>query len=757
MSCQNTQAPSLVSYVDTRTGTAPSTTKTAGLFGKHTEEYGQTLPAVLEPHGMNFWTAQTQDTELKCKAPYYYKDDSIQGFRNSHWLVGGCTQDYGSMTLMPVSGTLRCLPRQRASLFSHDEETATPAYYAVHLQRYDIQAEMTGRSRSALFRFTFQNDSSAYLVVNPNSDEGQGYIEVDPFHKQIRGYNPAHRIYQGWGEPTGFSGYFVIQLQDEIAEFGTFAHDSVFSGRSSVGGTTEIGAWVRFALPAKGKEVLVKAASSFTDMDGALRNLQAEIPHWDFDQTRQELTAIWEDELSRITVESDDQNQKEEFYGALYRSSFLPRTMNDVDGRYPSFATGTPIRTTQEGRTYYDDYSMWDTYRALHPLLCILHPTQAGDMMQSLVDKYTQGGWLPIFPCWNSYTAAMIGDHCIAALGDAYIKGVRNFDIATALEGMKQNAFRSPATAEEYANGMGRRALSSYLEYGYIPLEDSVKEAFHTCEQVSRTLEYAYDDFVLAQVLKAVGQEDSLYTDLMRRAQNYRHVINRTTGYAEGRHADGRFLSDDKDATVNPFTFARYITEGAPCHYTWYVPQDVPGLMDWMGGRDVFVAKLDSMFSEGRYWHGNEPCHQVAYLYNYAGQPWKTQQAVRHILDTEYLNAPGGLSGNDDAGQMSAWYVFSALGFYPVCPGTPYYMIGSPTFPRATLRLENGKRFTLIAHGAGSQNRFIQSAKLNGQIYHKNWLSHEDIMAGGTLEVVMGPEPNTEWGSGEDDLPPSYF
>jgi predicted alpha-1,2-mannosidase len=448
-----------VSYVDTRTGTAPSTTQTAGLFGKHTEEYGQTLPAVLEPHGMNFWTPQTQDTEQKCKAPYYYKDDSIQGFRNSHWLVGGCTQDYGSMTLMPVSGTLRCLPAARASRFSHDEETATPAYYAVHLQDYDIQAELTARSRSALFRFTFHTDSAAYLVVNPNSDEGEGYIEVDAEHRQIRGYNPAHRIYQGWGEPTGFSGYFVVEFQDEVAEFGTYAHDSVFSGHTSIGGTTGIGAWVRFAGSVQGRTILVKAASSFTDMEGALRNLQAEIPHWDFNQTHQELTAIWEKELGKIEVESDDRNEKELFYGALYRSSFLPRTMNDVDGRYPSFATGTPIRTAPQGRTYYDDFSMWDTYRALHPLQCILNPTQSGDMMQSLVDKYSQGGWLPIFPCWNSYTAAMIGDHCIAALGDAYIKGIRNFDIATALEGMKQNAFRSPDTDEEYRNGMGRRAL----------------------------------------------------------------------------------------------------------------------------------------------------------------------------------------------------------------------------------------------------------------------------------------------------------
>lgn len=794
VSCTGHKEEPLLPYVDTRVGTAPSTTHTAGLFGKSTEEYGQTLPAVLEPNGMNFWTAQTQDTELKCKAPYYYKDERIQGFRNSHWIVGGCTQDYGSMTLMPVSGTLKYLPEERGSLFSHQEETATPAYYSVHLKDYSIFAEMTGRSRSAIFRFTYNREEDAYLVVNPNSDEGEGYIVIDTIQKQIRGYNPVHRIYQGWGEPAGYSGYFVIQYQDQIKEYGTFRGDSLFTGRQQIAGGTGIGAYIRFKTnqtePAhkdndlykdadqhksnnqskgnnqfKGsnrstsKTILVKAASSFTDMEGALKNLEAEIPHWDFDRTRQELTDIWEQRLSLITVQTSSRNDKEKFYGALYRASFLPRTFNDADGRYPSFAAGQPVRQSGEGRNYYEDYSMWDTYRALHPLINILTPKKAGDMMQSLVDKYEQGGWLPIFPCWNSYTAAMIGDHCIAALGDAYIKGIRNFDIDKAYEGMIQNAFITPSSYEEYKNGMGRRALDSYLKYGYIPLEDSVPEAFHTCEQVSRTLEYAYDDFVLAQVLleletlkdyHEVLNRANIYAYLMIRARYYRNVIDPATGYAQGRHADGTFLAD----AGNAFSFTRFITEGAPCHYTWYVPHNVYGLMECMGGKEKYVAKLDSMFSERRYWHGNEPCHQIAYLFNYAGQPWKTQRAVRHIMETEYLNAPGGLSGNDDAGQMSAWYVFSAMGFYPVCPGTPFYIIGSPSFPRMSIRLENGKTFTVIAKNADEKNIYIQSARLNGEKYDKSYFTHWDIVNGGTLEFEMGAQPNTRWGASALSLPP---
>ena len=741
----------LLPYVDTRVGTAASTTAAAGTFGRSTEEFGQTLPAVLEPNGMNFWTPQTRDTEAKCVAPYYWRDSLLQGFRNSHWIVGGCTQDYGSMTLMPVAGALRWLPADRAERFAHDDETATPAYYAVGLPDAGLRAEMTGRSRAAIFRFAYPAGTDAWLVVQPNSDEGQGRIEIDTLARCIRGCNPVHRIYQGWGEPAGFEGHFVVTWEREIAEWGVFRGDSLFAGRTQLAGGPQIGAYVRFKTDGDAP-VVVKAASSFTDAAGAQRNLEAEIPHWDFDRTRRELTACWEDRLAQIALRTDDRTAKSKFYGALYRASFLPRTFNDVDGRYPAFAGGRPFRQTDGDATYYDDFSVWDTYRALHPLINLLTPTRAGEMMQSLVDKYEQGGWLPIFPCWNSYTAAMIGDHAIALLGDAWIKGVRNFDIATAWEAMAQNAFCSPETPEAYADGMGRRALSSYLQYGYIPLEDEVAEAFHTREQVSRTLEYAYDDFVLAQVAGALLHESPGNADLaarrdelLRRARNYRNVINPATGYACGRHADGTFAESD------PFAFAKFVTEGAPCHYTWYVPHDVYGLMDCMGGREAFTAKLDSLFSERRYWHGNEPCHQIAYLYGYAGEPWKTQREVRHILATEYLDAPGGLAGNDDAGQMSAWYLFSAMGFYPVCPGTPYYLIGSPTFPELRIRLENGRTFTLIARDAGDANPYIQSARLNGRPYDKCYLSHADIVAGGTLEVQMGPRPNEAWGR---ELPP---
>lgn len=733
-------AQSPLELVETRIGTAPSLTKTAGLFGKKTEEFGQCIPAVLEPHGMNFWTPQTRDTERKCVSPYYYNDTTLQGFRNSHWLVGGCTQDYGSMTLMPLYGTLRTSPQARASRTDHAYEISTPAYYSNRLLSEGITAELTGRSRAAIFRFTYDNAGDAYLVVNPNSDEALGHVEIDTINNRIIGYNPVHRIYQGWGEPAGYAGHFVVQLDRKPLEYGVFSGDSVMAGKLSAGNLPAVGAYVRFKVD-KGEQVLVRAASSFTDAEGALRNLEAEIPHTDFERTRAELTDIWNHRLGMIKVEGATPDEQTKFYSALYRASMLPRTFNDVDGRYPRFGSGSTIETVAPGHTYYDDYSMWDTYRALHPLLNIITPDASADMMQSLVTKYEQGGWLPIFPCWNSYTSAMIGDHCIAAIADAYVKGIRGFDVEKAYEGMRKNAFTTPESFDDYRNGMGRRALPSYIKYGYIPQEDSVKEAFHKQEQVSRTLEYAFDDFALSRIARALGHDADADT-LEARALNYRNIIDPSTGYANGRHADGRFLTGS-----NPFGFTKFITEGAPCHYTWYVPHHQRGLMEAMGGREAYAAKLDSMFTYGRYWHGNEPCHQVAWLFNYAGQPWKTQQAVRHILDTEYLPVPGGLSGNDDAGQMSAWYVFGALGFYPVCPATPYYAIGSPVFPRAEIAVGNGRTFTIEAEGTSPENIYIQSATLNGKPYNKSYISHSDITGGGVLRFVMGPRPNQAWGT----------
>ena len=808
--------------INTMVGTAQANTKTAGKFGKGSEEHGQTLPAVLVPNGQNFWTPQTQDTEKKCIAPYYYKDTELQGFRNSHWIVGGCTQDYGSFTIATLGGKLRLQPEERATRFSHEDEVSHPHYYAVHLRDEHLKTEMTALSHSAIFRITPDQDEEVHIVINPNSDEGEGYIEIDTLHHIIYGYNPVHRIYQGWGEPAGFSGHFVLDYSGELNfdvpssdisnprygetpcgfdDFGVFSKEEKTPQGLSVKGSRS-GAWLTFKGKA-GKPIEIRAASSFTSKKNACDNLVGETAGgFDFDDFILKAETIWCDRLHAIDVESKDVAKVNQFYGALYRASFLPHEMSDVYGSYPTFSKGKVeildssdssalddsadiadvldvdtacVDSTTTIPTIYGDFSMWDIYRAELPLYNIITPTLSGDMMQSLVNMYKEGGSMPIFPCWNSYTAAMIGDHSGVALADAYVKGIRSFDAKTAYEGMRKNAFESPKTFEEYKNGMGRRALNSYLRYGYIPMEDSVKEAFHTNEQTSRTLEYAFDDFAVAQLAKALAESCSVeakdgpytrqslmtdYAELMRRSENWRNVINPKTGWADGRHQNGKW-----EGNTDLVHRKSYITEGATCHYTWYVPQNIQGLFNVINksvdksakclNRNVqgisqsdtmsaVVSRLDKMFDEGLYWHGNEPCHQVAYLYDAAGAPWKTQQRIHHILNTEYNDTPGGLSGNDDAGQMSAWYVFSAIGFYPVCPSTPYYYIGTPSFDKVTFNLENGKKFEIQAHGVGDKAFYIQKTLLNGKPMSGYQLSHDDILKGGNLELWMGERPANE-------------
>ena len=749
--------------LNTMVGTAQANTQTAGMFGKGSEEHGQTLPAVLVPNGQNFWTPQTQDTEKKCIAPYYYKDTELQGFRNSHWIVGGCTQDYGSFTVATLGGKLRLQPEERATPFSHEDEISHPHYYSVDLKAEHLKTELTALSHSAILRITPSDDEMVHIVINPNSDKGQGYIEVDTLRHLVYGYNPVHRIYQGWGEPAGFSGHFVLQYTDDLVDFGVFQGEEKNEQQLSVSNKTRIGAWLTFKGKAD-KAMEIFTASSFTSKEKALENLAVETyaigETPDFDGMRTLAESIWCERLHTIDVESKDTAKVNQFYGAMYRASFLPHEMSDVTGDYPKFSTGENMQMNSSLFTLhsslpkaYGDFSMWDIYRAELPLYNIITPTMSGDMMQSLVNMYKEGGWLPIFPCWNSYTAAMIGDHACVALADAYVKGIRNFDVKMAYEGMRKNAFESPKTFEEYKNGMGRRALNSYLKYSYIPMEDSVKEAFHTNEQTSRTLEYAFDDFAVAQMAKALAdscpdvkeklslQKD--YATLMRRSENWRNVINPKTGWADGRHQNGKWESN-----LDLVHRKSYITEGATCHYTWYVPQNVSGLFQVINNsvdksskslndNKEVVARLDKMFDDGLYWHGNEPCHQVAYLYNAAGAPWKTQERIHHILNTEYNDTPGGLSGNDDAGQMSAWYVFSSIGFYPVCPATPHYYLGMPSFDKVTFNLENGKRFVVSAHRKQAGAYLVKDVSLNGKLLEDYQISHRDILQGGELHFEL--------------------
>ncbi|WP_374166083.1 GH92 family glycosyl hydrolase [Arcticibacter sp. MXS-1] len=728
-------------FVDPLIGTGISTTESALRYSQDGSELrGQTFPAVGVPHGMTSWTPQTQATETKCISPYYYEDKKIQGFRASHWLSGSCTQDYGSMTIMPLSGALELDAAQRASHFDHKQEKATPASYAVFLDRSKIAVELSGLSHSAMLQFSFSKEEDAYIIIEPNSDEGEGYVEVDPEKREIRGYNPVHCIYQGLGKPAGFSGYFVAVFDSPFETFGVWRGRKVLNQKNKQHGSGQaVGAFSRFVLN-HSKVVRVRVGCSFTSIAEARNNLQAEIPEWDMEAVKERARQCWEKELGKVQVEGVDDEQKKLFYTALYHTKLLPRVVSDVNGSYNAFASQGQERKARDFE-YYDDFSLWDTYRAVHPLLTILAPERTEDMMKSLLSKAKEGGWLPIFPCWNSYTAAMIGDHAVSMLGDALIKGIGSSLAEEAYEAMRKNAFEINRNVEEYRDGKGRRALESYLRYNYIPLEDSVPDAFHQQEQVSRTLEYAYDDYVLSRVAIMLNKKED-YKILKKRSTNYTNVFDTNSGYVRGRHTSGQWIDSFDPHALR----CSYITEGSPSQYSWYVPHDVPGLVTLMGGRTRFISRLDTLFDYRYYWHGNEPGHQIPYLYAMVGLPWKTQARVRQILREEYGPGPGGLSGNEDAGQMSAWLVFSMLGFYPVCPGSPEYILGTPSFPKASLNI-NGKVFSIEAIGTSEENRYIQSAVLNGKDLAEPVLKHKDIVAGGNLVIKMGPSENRSWGT----------
>ena len=748
----NQQESKFEKYVDPLIGTDIRIVQ--GKDKNSTEERGQIMPAVGVPHGMTNWVAQTQATEQKCHPPYYYFQDAIQGFRASHWMNGSCTQDYGSVTIMPLSNKLEIDPVKRASTFDHTQETATPSYYSVDLNDYDIHAELTGLSRAGIMQFCFEQDGDHYIVIEPNSDEGVAFVEIDPEKKEITGYNPVHRIYQGYGKEAGFSGHFVIQLNEEIADYGVWDSTTITPGRKSAKGQKHaVGAWIKLTSDKPGK-ILVKVATSFTSIDNARKNLAAEIPGWNFNEVRQASSDIWNQALGQIAVKGNNEKEMVKFYSALYNAHFLPRTFSDVDGSYPRFDGDGQIMKMDHG-TYYCDFSQWDTYRAVHPLFSILTPSRNGDMAHSLVLKGQQGGWLPIFPSWNSYTAAMIGDHCIAMIGDAIVKDTPGFDYEEAYTLMRKNAFEANPDSGSYRDGKGRRAMESYLKYNYVPLEDQVTEAFHRREQVSRTLEYAYDDYCIATMAKKMGKKE-IADEFYKRAQNYRNVYNPATSFMQPRDEKGNFA-----ANFSPDDYTEDICESNGWQYFWSVPQDLDGLVGLVGSKERFAEKLDSMFTYvpkstedlpifstgmiGQYAHGNEPSHHVIYLYNKVGQPWKTQKYVAEVLHNLYQNAPDGICGNEDCGQMSAWFVFSSMGFYPVDPISGKYEIGTPIFPEVKMHLANGKTFVVLAPAVSRENIYVQSVKLNGRPYDKSYITHEQIMNGDTLEFEMGNRPGPVW------------
>ena len=655
-----------VREIDTRIGCAVADSPTASIFGAGGEVVGNTLPCVTTPNGMTYWTPATCISDQKGVTPYRWEAPEWMGFRASHWLDGSATQDYGSFFIIPD-----CKPVP----LDHSKEEAQPGYY-----RYGGHC-LTGFGRSAIMKLECKK-----LTFGANTQYNDANLSWSRETGEIRAENPVHRIYNGWGKLAGYSSWAVVRFNKPIKAvkpIGRIMYEIEFEDTPG--------------------PLLVRMGTSFTSLEGAAANLEGEIPDWDFDAARSRVEAIWEQRLGMIEVEGGDPQVKKHFYTSFWRASLSPRMVSDIDAE-PDF----------------DDFNLWDTFRALHPLHTIIQPKRSGEMMQALVRKYERGGWMPIFPMWGSYTSAMIGDHAASVIADAYTKGIRNFDVNKAWEGIRKNCFETPCDSL-YIDGRGRRALEVYMRLGYLPLEEHVRYAFHANEQTSRTLEYAYDDWCASLLARELGSKED-YKALTARAGNWRNVFDPRTRYAQGRHEDGTFLDED-----NYLKKTSFITEGTPCHYSWFVPQDIPGLIEFVG-RELFEERLDLMFSENRYWHGNEPGNQIAYLYDYIGRPEKCQAAVQEIMRTEYRNSPGGLSGNDDAGQLSAWYVFTCLGFYPVCPGSAEYALGIPAFDRITIHQENGRDFT-INKKAATKTAF----KLGCKRLKRPFISHRDITRGKTL------------------------
>jgi predicted alpha-1,2-mannosidase len=729
-SCTNNTEKNYLSYVDPLIGTGPASTIAAKEHpGDHVSN-GQTIPAVTAPFGMTQWTPQIYDNEQKCIAPFYTGQTMIQGFRASHWLSGSCTQDYGSFTIFPtvLGSSFSFQPVQRQTLTLMKTEDLSPAYASFLFPAKTILSEMTATKRCGFFRFSWLEEKNPTIMFDINSDEGKGYIKIDLEKQEVYGYNPAYRIYSGQDEPAGISGYFVAKFDQEIVKYGTWGNFEYEHGSAERKDQQRIGAYVTFNLEGN-TPVKLKVGTSFTSIENARKNLETEIADWNFDATKQKLENTWNDYLGRIDVESEDQEELTKFYTAIYHSLFHPRLMSDVNGDYPVFSKQYETGNNSDF-DYYGDFSNWDIFRAQMPLLSLIAPKEYNDMVKSLVVKAEDGNWLPIFPLWNNYTSAMIGDHSASILCDAAMKGF-DFDLEKAYHFMRKNAYETPEE-EDYKDGKGRRALTSYIQFGYVPLDDVVADAFHSNEQVSRTLEYAYNDWCVAQLAQKLGKTDD-YNDLLTRSYNYSNVFDESQGWVNGKYADGRFYED-----FNANTEQFFITEGTPKHYTWFVPHDVEGLIGLMGGENIFSEKLNKLIDDKRYWHGNEPSHHIPFLFNYTNEWDQTQKTVKYILRTEYGLGRGGLSGNDDAGQLSAWYVFGAMGFYPMCPGSNEYQLSSPIFKKVTLKLDKnyypGGKFVLNAEEARSSTIF-SSVKLNGK-ESATKINHEDLQKGGSLKFL---------------------
>lgn len=703
--------------------------------------HGHTFPGVTRPFGMVQLSPDTRLTGWDGCSGYHYSDDVIYGFSHTH-LSGTGISDYGDILLMPTVGEpvfeafVDGKPdKGYASRFSHTNEKAIPGYYRVILDDGGIKVELAATNRAGFHRYTFPANERANITLDLVHRDRvlDSYLRVvDATH--IEGYRRS----SAWAKDQ------IVYFFAEFSEpFGTeIALDGAVDARLKSARGNNIKAVFGFPLR-RTNEIMVKVAISAVSIDGAKANLAAELPGWNFERAIDQSWLAWDRELEKMTARKGTDDQLTNFYTAFYHTMIAPNLFMDVDGQYRG-RDGKIHKATDF--TNYSVFSLWDTFRATHPLYTIIEQNRTKDFIKTFLAQYDYGGRLPVWELAGNETDTMIGYHAVSVIADAAIKGFVDFDREKALAAMEQSADRA------------ERGLDSYRLHGYISMEDDR-------ESVSKTLEYAYDDWCISQMAGLLGRDED-YQRYKQRAQYYRHVIDPEKGFARPRRNGG---------WLNPF-FAQQVdfnfTEANAWQYTFFVPHDVTGLMELMGGREQFARKLDALFTVdsrttgreqaditgliGQYAHGNEPSHHMAYLYDYAGEPWQTQLRVRQIMDRFYQPTPDGLIGNEDCGQMSAWYVLSAAGFYPVTPGQPLYAIGTPLFPELRIKLEDGPTFVIKAPQVSARNIYIQSATLNGQPYRYSYLLHKDLMAGGELVFEMGPEPS-KWGSSNADVPTSYI
>ncbi|MFK2442980.1 GH92 family glycosyl hydrolase [Bacteroides fragilis] len=712
---------------------------------------GNTYPAIARPWGMNFWTPQTG--KMGDGWQYTYTANKIRGFKQTHqpspWI-----NDYGQFSIMPVTGKLEFDEEKRASWFSHKGEIATPSYYKVYLAEHDVVTEMTPTERAVLFRFTFPENEHSYIVVDA-FDKGS-YVKVIPEENKIIGYTTRNS-----GEvPENFKNYFVIEFDKPFTYKGTFADKKLEEGNLEQK-ADHTGAIIGFSTR-KGEIVHARIASSFISFEQAAQNLK-ELGNDSFEQLAQKGNDAWNNVLGKIEVEGGNLDQYRTFYSCLYRSLLFPRKF------YEFTADGQPIHySPYNGQVLpgymYTDTGFWDTFRCLFPFLNLMYPSVNKEIQEGLINTYKESGF---FPEWASpgHRGCMIGNNSASVLVDAYMKGVKVDDVKTLYEGL----IHGTENVHPEVSSTGRLGYQYYNKLGYVPYDVKINE------NTARTLEYAYDDWCIYQLAKALNRPKKEIELFAKRAMNYRNVFDKESKLMRGRNENGQFQSP-----FSPLKWGDAFTEGNSWHYSWSVFHDPQGLIDLMGGKKMFITMLDSVFAVppvfddsyygqviheiremtvmnmGNYAHGNQPIQHMIYLYNYAGQPWKAQYWLRQVMDRMYTPGPDGYCGDEDNGQTSAWYVFSALGFYPVCPGTDEYVIGAPLFKKATLHFENGNNLVIDAQNNSKENLYIESLRVNGQESTRNYLKHADLLQGGTIEFKMGSHPNLNRGINDDDAPYSF-